>query len=199
MGFSLKDFIENPSLLNGAFLAWDIAAAVLPYVPGAYSARGIKLVGKTDDVIDVAHLLGSADNLENARSAFLASKEHVVGSYSEIKKLVKSLDVKGVEVHHLIEKRFADNLGIDHTKSILSVALDKDTHRTITGMFCGKIPYSTRTAVGLHTKTAKPQQIWETIVSTYKSTGFEEYLPIIKQWIIDNANNARQIYDWMGW
>lgn len=44
-----------------------------------------------------------------------------------------------------------------------------------------------------------PQKIWETIVSTYKSTGFEEYLPIIKQWIIDNANNARQIYDWMGW
>lgn len=46
LAFSAYDFIKKPNLVNGLFLAWDVAALVVPFVPGSYVAKGIKLVAK---------------------------------------------------------------------------------------------------------------------------------------------------------
>ena len=40
-GLSLYDFVEDPSLVNGAFLVWDVVAIAFP-VPGSYVAKGAK-------------------------------------------------------------------------------------------------------------------------------------------------------------
>lgn len=46
LALSAYDFIKKPNLVNGLFLAWDVAALVVPFVPGSYVAKGIKLVAK---------------------------------------------------------------------------------------------------------------------------------------------------------
>ena len=51
--------------------------------------------------------------LQNAAEAIVDGRSAIVMSYMELRKTVKSLGIKGMEVHHLIEKRFAKTLGID--------------------------------------------------------------------------------------
>jgi len=48
IGLSAAEFGNDPSLVNGLFLAWDIAATIIPYAPGSYAVKGSKYV---DDVI----------------------------------------------------------------------------------------------------------------------------------------------------
>jgi hypothetical protein len=47
IGWSFVDLIKNPSWGNAGFLAWDIGAAFLPFVPGSYTAKGLKTVART--------------------------------------------------------------------------------------------------------------------------------------------------------
>ncbi len=58
IGWSGYDLITNPSWANAGFLLWDIAATLIPYVPGSYVVKGVKLTAKTmakaDNAIDLA-------------------------------------------------------------------------------------------------------------------------------------------------
>ncbi|MGY0374216.1 polymorphic toxin type 8 domain-containing protein [Clostridium sp. JNZ J1-5] len=47
IGWSAHDLIKKPSWGNAGYLAWDVAAAALPFVPGSYAAKGAKAVGRT--------------------------------------------------------------------------------------------------------------------------------------------------------
>lgn len=47
IGWSAHDLIKKPSWGNAGYLAWDVAAAVLPFVPGSYAAKGAKAIGRT--------------------------------------------------------------------------------------------------------------------------------------------------------
>jgi len=55
IGWSFYDFVSNPSLANFGYLAWDVAAAIVPYAPGSYSAKTIKagtqIISKSDNYI----------------------------------------------------------------------------------------------------------------------------------------------------
>ncbi|WP_080066679.1 RHS repeat-associated core domain-containing protein [Ruminiclostridium hungatei] len=42
IGWSFSDFVRNPSWANFGYLAWDVAATIVPYAPGSYTAKGIK-------------------------------------------------------------------------------------------------------------------------------------------------------------
>jgi RHS repeat-associated protein len=54
-GYSAYEFGNDPSLINAGFLAWDLAATVIPFVPGSYVARGGKLISKYgDDIVESA-------------------------------------------------------------------------------------------------------------------------------------------------
>ena len=46
IGWSAVDLWRNPSWGNAGFLAWDVGAAIVPFVPGSYVAKGAKLAGK---------------------------------------------------------------------------------------------------------------------------------------------------------
>ena len=107
---SFIDLVLDPSLGNAAFFVWDIASIFLPYIPGSYAAKGIKLLGKSDDALDIVKAFSKVDNLADAADIFKANHKSIIGSYKDIKKTVKTLGIKGFEVHHLIEKRFAKTL-----------------------------------------------------------------------------------------
>ncbi len=55
IGWSFSDFVSNPSWANFGFLAWDVAAALVPYAPGSYSAKTIKtgtqILSKSDNYV----------------------------------------------------------------------------------------------------------------------------------------------------
>ncbi|MBW7477851.1 hypothetical protein K0T92_24380, partial [Paenibacillus oenotherae] len=48
IGWSAYELYENPSWGNAGFLLWDIAATLLPFVPGSYVAKGTKMLMKAD-------------------------------------------------------------------------------------------------------------------------------------------------------
>ncbi|KFA59025.1 hypothetical protein A9G48_04830 [Gilliamella sp. wkB18] len=74
-----------------------------------------------------------------------------IKSYKELKALVKG---KGLQVHHFIEKRFANILGVNK-REILSIVLTKEEHQIFTNAWRKAIPYGTKPTKELITKVAK--------------------------------------------
>ena len=95
--------------------------------------------------------------------------------YGDLRKITKGLDL---HTHHLVEKRFAGNLGLN-SDDILSIAIDKNTHQQITNLMSDKIPYNTLSDKS--TSNATPQQIWSATRDVYKQLGLTEYLTPLKQ------------------
>lgn len=65
VGYSTYQFIKNPTWSNGGYLAMDIAAAVVPYVPGSYVARGVGKITKASDVAEFAETVISNNKSGN--------------------------------------------------------------------------------------------------------------------------------------
>lgn len=175
--WSLKDFITNPSLINAAFLAWDVASVFVPFVPGSYVTKAGKYVvkagSKTDDVVDALKVLNKAQKIDVIKDG------GVVLPYKALKKLSKGT---GLEAHHLIEKRFADTLGIK-SNDILSIAIDKETHQKITNAMRNELPYSTL----FNRKNYSAQEIWNATKKVYTDLGMDDYIDPLKQMLKDSG------------
>ena len=179
---SLVQFVFNPSLVNAGYLAWDTVSVILPYIPGSYAAKGVRLVGRTDDAIDLVKSLYRVDNATDAASWIVKNRKSLLMSYKDWKKVTKELKIKGFEIHHLIEKRFADKLGLNKN-SILSIAIDPDLHATITQAFRDVIGYKNDISKSLRTNTAEAHDIWDAIVNVYRGLGMEQYISQLKEFI----------------
>ena len=94
-------------------MAWDIASAFVPFIPGSYVADAGKLC------IEVASRLDD----------FGDGSKFLTGAYNKLKKLFKG--IQGIEIHHLIEKRFK-NLFSGKVGDFLSIPLTKELHQIIT-------------------------------------------------------------------
>jgi len=198
IGVSADDFFKAPSLENGLYLAWDIGATVLPYLPGSYTVKGLRLLNHADNASDIAKAFGSVGSIADAAAVFQKNHRSIIGSYSDVKKLVKSLGVKGYEVHHLIEKRFASTLGMK-TNDMLSVALDKETHKKITKLMREYIPYNSifKGMDSLTTSTATEQDIWDALrkVYTHEDVNMPMYLDYLQEELMAAGFNL----NWGSW
>ena len=81
----------------------------MPFAPGSYIAKGGKILAKIDNFADGSKFL--------------------TGTYNKLKTLYKGF--KGIEIHHLIEKRFKTLFSVD-TGDFLSIPLTKAAHRIFT-------------------------------------------------------------------
>jgi len=202
IGLSLADLKNNPSLANFGYLLWDVGSAILPYVHGSYIVKGTKLLGDVDVVSDIVKGFSGAESVADAARAFKANSKNIIGSYRDLKKTVKSLGIRDMEVHHLIEKRFAKNLGFENTNDMLSMALDKDTHRKITKEIRGIIGYRLDVNAQVTTATASGNQIWAALHKVYTDNGLSDTLPLLKEEIIKYQGNVTDtdyiITDWLG-
>ena len=110
---SFIDLLGKPSLTAAGYLAWDIGAAIVPFLPASYALKwiqlSVKVAGKIDDLIDGSHLL--------------------TGTYNRLRKIFKGIG--NVEVHHLIEKRFAALFSCAPGE-FLSIPLTSELHQIIT-------------------------------------------------------------------
>ena len=76
----------------------------------------------------------------------------------------------GLEVHHLIAKRFAEDVfGLD-PDDVPAVVLDREFHWQVTGALFSKLPTG---------RTYDPQTIWNKYVEAYTELGHTDWLEAI--------------------
>ena len=197
--WSLGDLILNPSLANVGYLLWDIGATLVPFVPGSYTAKVGKYLNKGVDLFilggksidDISDFLRSGGKIGNVIDAIQGT---VVGAYRDMKKLVKGT---GLEVHHLIEKRFANKLGLNEN-DILSIAISGSDHQKITNAFRKIIGYNNDKNAQLITRDANANDVWKAVVDVYKGLGMDEYLSLLKEFLLNNKNYNGKITNWRG-
>lgn len=137
---SFSEVAMNPSdVWAWVGLVGDIVD-LFPFVTGVGEAVDVmRVANKVDDAIDAAKSIGKS-----------------IDSYRNLKKVTKGT---GLEVHHIVEKRFARDLDIKNTNDMLSIALTPSEHRAYTNAWRKEIGYDT----GPHT----PQEIWNAAKKVY--------------------------------
>ena len=111
IGWSLIDFVNEPSLVNFGFLAWDVAATIIPYAPGSYVAKplkaGTKILSKSDDYVksgvwamkafdrgyEIERALGGMANNFPTIDKFVRSQERAGITWLSSVTSIKSIDV----------------------------------------------------------------------------------------------------------
>lgn len=83
-------------------------------------------------------MLGSLSACGGAALKYVSSPANGIDTYSNLRKINKGTDN---QVHHIVEKRFADSLGIDNTNKMLSIALSKSEHQVFTKAWRAALPY----------------------------------------------------------
>ena len=150
--WSAVDLIEEPSWENAAFLLWDVAGVLIPFVPGSYAGKGIKILGKVDDVADAVKTIDHIDDV--AKTAikitnklddgvdiieFVSNGNRLIGSYKDMKNYTKGY--KGaIQAHHLLEQRFCRAMGLD-VDDMISVVLTKEQHSGLTKLWREAVEY----------------------------------------------------------
>jgi len=99
-----------------------------------------------------------------------SASEFGIKSYKELRALVKGT---GLEVHHLIEKRFANLIGVAE-KDMSSIVLTEAEHRAFTNAWRAEIGYATDKATELTTKTATRADVEDVARRIY--AGYPEIL-----------------------
>jgi len=107
IGWSTVDLIKNPSWANVGYLAWDVGATAVPFVPGSYVAKGAKIFAKATHAVRGAKVAkAGSKGIKAARSA--------------------------IETHHLLPKEFKHlfakpKVGLDIEK--FKIQMSKAGHR----------------------------------------------------------------------
>ena len=125
LGLSVAEVIANPADISAWIgLAGD-AIDLIPFVTGVgETIKGLRIADKAGNIIDIADSLGDS-----------------IDTYRDVRKVTKGTDL---EVHHIVEKRFADPLNIETNKSastMLSTALTKTEHQVYTNKWRKYVPY----------------------------------------------------------
>ncbi|RED54736.1 RHS repeat domain-containing protein [Cohnella lupini] len=191
IGFILYDLgtiVMNPANpTNWYALGADVGGALVPGGTGFGTAIRVG-----DKAADVSRALAKAEKAERISAI---SDGKIVMSYKSLKAVAKGT---GLEVHHLMEKRFTDILNAGLKKNgfsaiskddILSAALDPKVHQKITNDFRSEIAYAYNRANAsskLNTQNATIQDIWNATVKVYTNNGMEKYIEILKP-IFKNA------------
>ena len=112
IGWSTYDLIRNPSWANLGYLAWDVGATIVPFVPGSYTAKGVKIASK------------GIKAATKTRKATQAAKVAKGGS-----KGIRAAR-SAIEIHHLLPRQFKRQfarVGLDIEK--FKIPMSKAGHR----------------------------------------------------------------------
>ena len=131
--FSIADVVANPANpWAWAGLAGDVADVMIPFVGG---------IGETIKAVGVARKLSKADAIVDVATSTIKVERHV-GSYNFLRKLYKGT---GMEVHHIIEKRFFHLFPEFGSKGAMaSVALTKAEHAYFTRQWRNMLKYGSK-------------------------------------------------------
>ena len=72
IGYSTYQLIRHPSWENAGYLAWDVGAAFVPFIPGSYVAKGAKFSTKAASKLKKGKADGRVIKAINACNCFMA-------------------------------------------------------------------------------------------------------------------------------
>ena len=182
IGFGIDSFRNNyragkygAAIFDGFGIAVDVVAAFIPVIPG-----GIGILRTGNRVLNIADAGIDALKLGDELSSFSHAAEFGVDSYKNLKKSVEATygTGSGLEVHHLIERRFAEKMGMKEA-DMPSIVLTKDEHRQFTAAWREAIGHK-NTRNDINTETAEYDIILEKARTIYK-----DYPELLK--VIENA------------
>ena len=155
-------------------MALKLAAAALPFVPGGVGAirYGVKGMNMLDAGTDFLRLTGELQGFEKAA-------EFGVDSYKNLKKSVNSVygTGSGLEVHHLVEQRFADQVGMK-ASNMPSIVLAKEEHKKFTAAWRQAIGYD-KSGATIETSSANKEEILRAARDVYKD--YQELFKVIEE------------------
>lgn len=166
-------------------------ACVALCVPGAYAVESAAVTTTaasagtaacadgdcTNEVVAAANGVSNTANaimadgqptneLELGLNTFSKAAQYGIDTYRRLRNAVSGT---GLQVHHIVEKRFASTLGIQNTNSMFSVALTPEEHQVFTNAWRSLVPYGTD-----YTSLTK-EQIW-----TYAQSIYMEYPELLE-------------------
>ncbi len=182
---SLRDNIRKRNFMGAALdavgLIYDVTATAIPVLPAGASS-GIKALRAVDRGLDTADAAVTAARMADGAAAgarvfsvgqeLSRASEFGVGSYSALRREVTARYGKssGLEVHHLIEGRFARNLGVK-AADMPAVVMTREEHRAFTNRWREAIGYNSKNGIyerAMSTTTADKQQIQDAAQKIYK-------------------------------
>lgn len=181
IGFGIDSFRGNyragkygAAIFDGFGIAIDVVAAFIPVIPG-----GVGILRTGNRVLNIADAGIDALKLGDELSGFSHAAEFGVDSYKNLKKSVEATygTGSGLEVHHLIEKRFAKQMGMKEV-DMPSIVLTKDEHRQFTAAWREAIGYE-KSGKQITTATATREKILEEARNIYKD--YPELLKAIEE------------------
>ena len=130
LGLSIVDVCVNPTdIWAWAGLAGDLLD-LIPFVTGVGEATDLlRIATKADNFIDIADDIHDTSNIIDGS----------IDTYKNLRKINKG---NGLEVHHIVEKRFASILDVEPNE-MLSIALSHEEHVVFTNAWRRAIPYKT--------------------------------------------------------
>lgn len=94
LSISTYTFATAPTWLNFGFFAWDVAATLIPYAPGAYVGNGIKAVNGLNKAVDFAQ---TADKAGDAVKVVRQS-DNIADGVNVVKKAVHGNSLKSTKL-----------------------------------------------------------------------------------------------------
>ena len=181
IGFGIDSFRDNyragkygAAIFDGFGIAVDVVAAFIPVIPG-----GVGILRTGNRVLNIADAGIDALKLGDELSSFSHAAEFGVDSYKNLKKSVEATygTGSGLEVHHLIEKRFAKQMGMKEV-DMPSIVLTKDEHRQFTAAWREAIGYD-KSGAEMFTSGVEKEQILNVARDIYKD--YPELLKAIEE------------------
>ena len=181
IGFGIDSFRDNyragkygAAIFDGFGIAVDVVAAFIPVIPG-----GVGILRTGNRVLNIADAGIDALKLGDELSSFSHAAEFGVDSYKNLKKSVQATygTGSGLEVHHLIEKRFAKQMGMKEA-DMPSIVLTKDEHRQFTAAWREAIGYD-KSGAEMFTSGVVKEQILNVARDIYKD--YPELLKAIEE------------------
>ena len=181
IGLGIDSFRDNyragkygAAIFDGFGIAIDVVAAFIPVIPG-----GVGILRTGNRVLNIADAGIDALKLGDELSSFSHAAEFGVDSYKNLKKSVQATygTGSGLEVHHLIEKRFAKQMGMKEA-DMPSIVLTKDEHKQFTAAWREAIGYD-KSGAEMFTSGVGKEQILNVARDIYKD--YPELLKTIEE------------------
>jgi len=147
IGFVADVLNAGISGLRGNFgeAALNLGAAIPGLGQGVTAAKfatagvplAAKIIDKTDDAAD---LVRAGDKVADGLQGYKRAGEFGIERYGSLQRKLRGT---GLQAHHLVERRFADALDVNH-RDIPAIALTRGEHQPITNAFRQAIPYGTQ-------------------------------------------------------
>ena len=61
------------------------------------------------------------------------------------------------------------------------------------------IGYNNEISKSVRTGTASIKEIWDCLVEVYEQMGMSEYIPILKEFILENTSKYWEVVEALGW